>query len=101
MDPYPGYQCKYFSMPCCNLVPKSVQKPHPPMWVACSQRESIRLAARLGIGALTFAFVDPLEAREWVDEYYSIIKSEQCVPIGHAVKANICMASSFSCHERS
>lgn len=99
MDPYPGYAGKHFSMPCRNLVPKSVQKPHPPMWVACSQRETIRMAARLGIGALTFAFVDPLEAGEWVDEYYRIIKSDECVPIGHAVNANICMVSSFSCHE--
>jgi hypothetical protein len=56
------------------------------------------MAARMGIGALTFAFVDPLEARSWVDEYYSIIKSDACVPIGHAVNANICMVSSFSCH---
>jgi alkanesulfonate monooxygenase SsuD/methylene tetrahydromethanopterin reductase-like flavin-dependent oxidoreductase (luciferase family) len=98
MDPYPGYHGKYFSMPCRNLVPKPVQKPHPPLWVACSQRETIRMAARLGIGALTFAFVDPLEARSWVEEYYSIIKSDECVPIGHAVNANICMVSSFSCH---
>jgi alkanesulfonate monooxygenase SsuD/methylene tetrahydromethanopterin reductase-like flavin-dependent oxidoreductase (luciferase family) len=98
MDPYPGYQGKYFSMPCRNIVPKSAQKPHPPLWVACSQRETIRMAARLGIGALTFAFVDPLEARSWVEEYYSIIKSDECVPIGHAVNANICMVSSFSCH---
>lgn len=99
MDPYPGYEGKYFSMPCRNLVPKPVQKPHPPLWVACSQRETIRMAARLGIGALTFAFVDPLEAKDWVDEYYSIIKSDACVPIGHAVNANICIVSSFSCHE--
>ena len=99
MDPYPGYVGKYFSMPCRNLVPKPVQKPHPPVWVACSQRETIRMAARLGIGALTFAFVDPLEARSWVEEYYDIIKSDQCVPIGHAVNANICMVSSFSCHK--
>jgi hypothetical protein len=56
------------------------------------------MAARMGIGALTFAFVDPLEAQSWVDEYYSIIKSEECVPIGHAVNPNICMVSSFSCH---
>ena len=98
MDPYPGYRGQYFEMPCRNIVPKSVQKPHPPLWVACSQRETIKLAARLGIGALTFAFVDPLEAKSWVDEYYAIIKSEQCVPIGHAVNANICMVSSFSCH---
>ncbi len=98
MDPYPGYKGQYFEMPCRNVVPKPVQRPHPPVWVACSQRETIRMAARLGIGALTFAFVDPMEAQSWVDEYYSIIKSDECVPIGHAVNANICMVSSFSCH---
>jgi len=98
MDPYPGYQGQYFDMPCRNVVPKPVQRPHPPLWVACSQRETIRMAARLGIGALTFAFVDPLEAQEWVDEYYGILKSDECIPIGHAVNPNICMVSSFSCH---
>ena len=98
MDPYPGYQGKYFEMPCRNIVPKPVQRPHPPLWVACSQRDTIRLAARLGMGALTFAFVDPEEATEWVEEYYRIIKSDECVPIGHAVNPNICMVSSFSCH---
>jgi alkanesulfonate monooxygenase SsuD/methylene tetrahydromethanopterin reductase-like flavin-dependent oxidoreductase (luciferase family) len=98
MDPYPGYRGRYFQMPCRNIVPKPVQRPHPPVWVACSQRDTIRMAARLGIGALTFAFVDPAEAQSWVDEYYSIIKSDQCVPIGHTVNANICMVSSFSCH---
>jgi len=98
MDPYPGYKGQHFEMPCRNVVPKPVQRPHPPVWVACSQRETIRMAARMGIGALTFAFVDPMEAQSWVDEYYSIIKSEECVPIGHAINPNICMVSSFSCH---
>jgi alkanesulfonate monooxygenase SsuD/methylene tetrahydromethanopterin reductase-like flavin-dependent oxidoreductase (luciferase family) len=97
MDPYPGFRGKYFSMPCRNVVPKPVQKPHPPMWVACSNRETIKLAARLGLGALTFAFVDPQEARHWVDDYYRIFK-EECVPIGHRVNPNICMVSGFSLH---
>ena len=98
MDPYPGFEGKYFDMPCRNIVPKPVQKPHPPLWVACSNRETIKMAARLGMGALTFAFVDPLEAKHWVDEYYSIIKSEECVPIGHTVNPNIAMVTSFSLH---
>jgi alkanesulfonate monooxygenase SsuD/methylene tetrahydromethanopterin reductase-like flavin-dependent oxidoreductase (luciferase family) len=84
-------------MPCRNVVPKPVQKPHPPLWVACSNRETIHLAARLGLGALTFAFVDPAEARKWVDEYYAILEKE-CVPIGHTVNANIAMVTGFSCH---
>ena len=99
MDPYPGFEGKYFSMPCRNLVPKPVQKPHPPLWVACSNRDTIHLAARLGIGALTFAFVDPDEAKKWVSEYYDIIRSSECTPIGHAVNANIAMVTGFSCHE--
>jgi alkanesulfonate monooxygenase SsuD/methylene tetrahydromethanopterin reductase-like flavin-dependent oxidoreductase (luciferase family) len=98
MDPYPGFQGEFFSMPARNLVPKPVQRPHPPLWVACSNRETIKLAARLGIGALTFAFVDPAEAKQWVDDYYRILK-EECVPIGHAVNANIAMVSSFGLHQ--
>ncbi len=97
MNPYPGFDGKYFSMPCRNIVPKPLQKPHPPVWVACSNRETIKLAARLGIGALTFAFVDPTEAKQWVDDYYRIFK-EECVPIGHAVNPNIAMVTGFSVH---
>ena len=57
------------------------------------------MATRLGIGALTLAFVDPLEARQWVDEYYSIIKSGKGLPIGHTVNTNIAMVTSFSLHQ--
>jgi alkanesulfonate monooxygenase SsuD/methylene tetrahydromethanopterin reductase-like flavin-dependent oxidoreductase (luciferase family) len=85
-------------MPCRNLVPKPVQKPHPPLWVACSNRETIKLAAELGMGALCFAFANPAEARHWINEYYGIIKSERCVPIGHAINANIAVVTSFSVH---
>jgi len=98
MDPYPGYQGKYFSMPCRNLVPKPVQKPHPPMWMACSSREMIHMAAKNGLGALTFAFIDPDEAEHWVQDYYRTIETE-CVPIGHTVNPNIAMVTGFSCHE--
>jgi alkanesulfonate monooxygenase SsuD/methylene tetrahydromethanopterin reductase-like flavin-dependent oxidoreductase (luciferase family) len=97
MDPYPGFAGTYFSMPVRNVLPKPVQKPHPPIWVACSNRETIHLAAQLGIGALSFAFIDPAEARHWVADYYETFKRE-CVPIGHAVNPNIAMVTGFSCH---
>jgi alkanesulfonate monooxygenase SsuD/methylene tetrahydromethanopterin reductase-like flavin-dependent oxidoreductase (luciferase family) len=98
MDPYPGYEGKFFSMPCRNVVPKPMQKPHPPIWIACSNRETIHLAAKLGIGALTFAFVDPSEAKHWVDDYYETLEKE-CVPIGHAINPNIAMVTGFSLHQ--
>ncbi len=98
MRPYPGYQGRWFDMPCRNLVPKPVQTPHPPMWVACSRRETIHLAARNGLGALTFSFLDPDQAAKWVEEYYDIIKSTECVPIGHRVNPNIAIVTGMSCH---
>ena len=63
----PATRASYVSMPPRNVVPKPKQSPHPPLWVACSRRETIQLAARNGIGALSFAFVEPEEAKEWVD----------------------------------
>ena len=99
-EPYPGFKGKYFSMPVRNVVPKPLQKPHPPIWVACCRaRDHPCRGAQLGIGALTFAFVDPAEAGKWAHEYYEIIKSDECVPIGHTVNANVAMVTGFSCHE--
>ncbi|MGB3809148.1 MAG: LLM class flavin-dependent oxidoreductase [Parvibaculum sp.] len=98
LDPYPGFEGKYFSMPCRNVLPKPVQKPHPPMWMACTNRDTIKVAAQLGVGALAFSFLNPEEAHAWSEIYYGIIKSDQCKPIGHTVNANIAMVSNFSVH---
>jgi alkanesulfonate monooxygenase SsuD/methylene tetrahydromethanopterin reductase-like flavin-dependent oxidoreductase (luciferase family) len=99
MEPYPGYEGESFTMPCRNVLPKPLQKPHPPMWLACTNRKTIEIAARNGLGALAFTFVDPDEARTWADTYYSIIKSDECVPLGHSVNANIAVVAGFSLHE--
>lgn len=97
MSPYPGFQGKYFSMPHRNVVPKPIQKPHPPIWAACSNRDSLKLAAQLGLGGLTFAFVNAEEAKFWVDEYYETFKKE-CKPIGQSVNPNVAMLTGFMCH---
>jgi alkanesulfonate monooxygenase SsuD/methylene tetrahydromethanopterin reductase-like flavin-dependent oxidoreductase (luciferase family) len=98
LDPYPGFEGESFSMPCRNVLPKPVQKPHPPMWMACTNRDTIRVAAANGVGALAFSFIDPDEARAWAEIYYGVIRSDACRPIGHAVNANIAMVSNFSIH---
>jgi alkanesulfonate monooxygenase SsuD/methylene tetrahydromethanopterin reductase-like flavin-dependent oxidoreductase (luciferase family) len=99
MTPYPGFKGKYFEMPCRNIVPKPKQRPHPPMWVACSRRETIHRAARHGLGALGFAFVEPQQAAKWVEDYYQIIKSDQCVPLSHTVNPNLALVCGLSVHE--
>jgi alkanesulfonate monooxygenase SsuD/methylene tetrahydromethanopterin reductase-like flavin-dependent oxidoreductase (luciferase family) len=99
MTPYPGYEGRSFRMPARNVLPKPLQQPHPPMWMACTNRETIRVAASLGLGALAFSFLDEAEARTWSKVYYDTIRSEACVPLGHRVNANIAMVSAFSLHD--
>src|SRR6266540_3210591 len=61
----------YFDFPERNVLPKPRQKPHPPLWVACTQLDTIPYAARLGLGALGFQFVGADMARAWVHAYYN------------------------------
>jgi alkanesulfonate monooxygenase SsuD/methylene tetrahydromethanopterin reductase-like flavin-dependent oxidoreductase (luciferase family) len=98
-SPFAGYHGKYIDMPVREVLPKTLQKPHPPLWVACSRRDTIHLAATKGIGALSFSFVEPDEARMWVNDYYDTIASEACVPGGFAVNANIAVVLPMMCHE--
>jgi alkanesulfonate monooxygenase SsuD/methylene tetrahydromethanopterin reductase-like flavin-dependent oxidoreductase (luciferase family) len=98
-EPFAGHRGRFLSVPPRNVVPKPKQKPHPPLWVACSRRDTILLAARCGIGALSFSFVEPEEARRWVDDYYGIIASDKCVPAGFAVNPSVAVVLPFMCHE--
>ncbi|MFI6292500.1 LLM class flavin-dependent oxidoreductase [Nonomuraea sp. NPDC050790] len=98
-EPFAGWNSPHLRMPPRNVIPKPVQKPHPPLWVACSRRETIRLAARNGIGALSFAFVHPEDAATWSRDYYRLLTSEECVPAGFAVNANLAVVLPMMCHE--
>ncbi|MCY3950433.1 MAG: LLM class flavin-dependent oxidoreductase [Acidimicrobiaceae bacterium] len=96
-SPYEGHTGKFFSMPARNVVPKPLQRPHPPMWVACSQRDTILMAGQRGLGALSFSFIDPDEARQWVSDYYAAF--EACTdPAGLAPNPNIAVTTGFMCH---
>src|SRR5208282_1326608 len=95
-EPFTGFQGKYINAPVRNVVPKPLQRPHPPLWLACSRRETILLAAKLGLGALTFSFVSPEESRQWVHDYYTTLENE-CEPAGYAVNPNIAIACPFLC----
>jgi len=98
-EPFAGHEGRFVHLPPRNLVPKPLQRPHPPLWVACSRRDTIHLAATKGIGALTFSFLEAAEAQQWVDDYYTTIASDQCVPAGFAVNANIACVLPLMCHE--
>jgi alkanesulfonate monooxygenase SsuD/methylene tetrahydromethanopterin reductase-like flavin-dependent oxidoreductase (luciferase family) len=96
--PFTGHRGEHVQVPPRNVVPKPLQRPHPPLWVACSRPETILLAARHGIGALSFSFAEPSEARQWVEDYEAILCSEECVPAGLEVNARLACVLPLMCH---
>lgn len=46
---------KFFNIAPIQVIPKPVQKPHPPMFAACSKPDSAAAVGRHGLGALNFA----------------------------------------------
>ncbi len=64
--------------------------------MACSRRDTILLAAEKGIGALTFAFIDPEEAEQWIADYERTML-EKCVPVGLAVNPQVACVTPMMC----
>jgi alkanesulfonate monooxygenase SsuD/methylene tetrahydromethanopterin reductase-like flavin-dependent oxidoreductase (luciferase family) len=90
---------KYFDMPLRNVVPKPLQKPHPPLWVACSALETIEMAGRRGLGALAFQFLSADAAHAWVHEYYNAFTKRQQKLADYVTNPNIAIVSYFMCAE--
>ena len=77
---YPGFEGKYFRMPPREVIPKPVQKPHPPLWVAATQPSTWQVAAQKGIGALGFGISEPGILEGLVNAYKKTIRD--CEPVG-------------------
>jgi alkanesulfonate monooxygenase SsuD/methylene tetrahydromethanopterin reductase-like flavin-dependent oxidoreductase (luciferase family) len=67
-------------IPTRNVVPKPLQKPHPPMWMAGTQPTSAQLAAERGLGFLHFSYTDPDALDEKVERYHETARRAE--PVG-------------------
>ena len=93
------YHGEFFDFPLRNVIPKPRQQPHPPLWVACSQMETIRMAGRRGMGALGFSFVSPESAQAWCHAYYNEFVKRQERLCDYQPNANLAVVSPFMCCE--
>lgn len=82
-----SWQGKYFQMPERTVLPKPVQKPHPPMWVAVSSPETAIQAAERGMGLLGVSLGTPDEYAQRIRDYRRII--QDCEPVGKFVNNQV------------
>ncbi|PJK28467.1 LLM class flavin-dependent oxidoreductase [Minwuia thermotolerans] len=90
---------EHFDFPARNVVPKPLQKPHPPLWVACSNIKTIAKAGEWGMGALGFSFISAEAARAWVHRYYNCLLRRRQPLTDYPLNPNIAIANGFFCAE--
>lgn len=93
------FKGKYIDFPLRNVLPKPFQKPHPPLWVACSNLQTIEMAGQRGMGALGFQFVSPEAATAWVHRYYNNFVKYPDRLADYQPNPNIAMVCGFMCAE--
>jgi alkanesulfonate monooxygenase SsuD/methylene tetrahydromethanopterin reductase-like flavin-dependent oxidoreductase (luciferase family) len=57
------------------ILPRPKQMPHPPLFMACSKRDTVKLAAEYGVGALVLGFAGVDEVRDYHDLYQETIEA--------------------------
>jgi alkanesulfonate monooxygenase SsuD/methylene tetrahydromethanopterin reductase-like flavin-dependent oxidoreductase (luciferase family) len=71
---------EYLDFPARMVTPKPYQYPHPPVWMAASSEETIRMAGHNALGLLCFSIMQPLDRlQEIIDTYRKA--QERAVPL--------------------
>ncbi|HEY5638616.1 MAG TPA: LLM class flavin-dependent oxidoreductase [Dehalococcoidia bacterium] len=92
-----SWESELMRIPPRNVLPKPVQKPHPPLWMAGTQPASAGLAAERGLGFLHFTFADPQALDEKVQAYRNGIGKAE--PVGSFVNENFAAFTLMHCGE--
>ena len=80
------WESEHLRVPERSVVPKPLQKPHPPLWQTCTSPESFEMAGELGVGALATTLLSPLATlRALLDHYERGLA--RCRPAGRFVNA--------------
>jgi len=82
------YAGKYVNVPPRDILPKPVQKPHPPIWAAATSPATWELAGKNGIGILGLTiFVSVAQLADRVKAYKAALKDAK--PVGKFVNDKV------------
>ena len=82
-----SHQGKYYDVPPRQVVPRPLQKPHPPLWAACTQEETSRIAGELGVGCLIHGQGGPDKVASYVNTYKQALKNAK--PVGKFINDQV------------
>src|ERR1700730_6310706 len=91
------YEGSCFSMPERNVLPKPLQRPHPPLWVTVTSPGTELDAAERGLGCLGVAAAGYAEQERRTGGY--VRRIEKGDPVGGVVTREVTTLNFLYCHE--
>jgi alkanesulfonate monooxygenase SsuD/methylene tetrahydromethanopterin reductase-like flavin-dependent oxidoreductase (luciferase family) len=92
---FAGYEGQYVSIPPRVIVPKPIQKPHPPLWMACSTSSSFETAGRYGLGCLSFTSPGAGDLGDLLGSYRDALNG--AIPVGKSVNDQAAAFTTLYC----
>ena len=92
-----AHEGKNWSIPPREVIPKPIQKPRPPLWMACTQEDTFRLAGQLGLGCLVNTLGGTDKTRGLVNTYFKAIENPN--PVGHFINKQVVASTIGFCDE--
>jgi alkanesulfonate monooxygenase SsuD/methylene tetrahydromethanopterin reductase-like flavin-dependent oxidoreductase (luciferase family) len=93
-----SHKGRFYDIPERDVIPKPVQDPHPPIWMAGTSPDSWALAAKNGIGMLVLSIYVPVHAvQKQIANYRRDIKNAK--PVGKFVNEQAGIFTIVHCAE--
>jgi alkanesulfonate monooxygenase SsuD/methylene tetrahydromethanopterin reductase-like flavin-dependent oxidoreductase (luciferase family) len=91
-----AHQGDYFQIPRREVLPKPVQRPHPPLWSACGSDETARLTGSLGMGGLFSGEGGPARVEQLLAIWRDALKA---APATGGAPPRAALMTAGYCHE--
>jgi alkanesulfonate monooxygenase SsuD/methylene tetrahydromethanopterin reductase-like flavin-dependent oxidoreductase (luciferase family) len=92
-----SYNGRHYQIPPREVIPKPVQKPHPPLWQACTREETFWKAGQQGLGCITQSSIGPERSEKLIHIYRDAIQTAK--PVGKFVNNQVTGSTVAYCAE--
>jgi len=92
-----SHQGQYYQIPPREVVPKPVQQPHPPMWLACTQEETLRIAGEMGLGCMMNVAGGIEKTARSIEMYKQSVRDAK--PVGKFINDRVIVSMLTYCDE--
>lgn len=99
-EAFPGYKSKHFDLPARHVVPRLVQRPHPPLWIAASNLSTYKFAAEQGVGVIGVTRNSISETKNAIRDYRETIRNcDRSKFVGKLPNEHVAAFALACCHE--